>query len=182
MKSRKDNGHSGTDGVARAQSGIPSEAEKTLVDDAVGFLNLVETSENLIVSVTVGGTLYYANRRWLETLGYSPAEARDLQLARVIRDSERTYIEDVIARVIQTGSMEQASFNFLTREGKLVPVEGSFSCYCEGEDPVAVRGFFRRTSEKPVRDLFSGVPLERIFLEFHDRECSLAEPCFPDED
>jgi PAS domain S-box-containing protein len=154
---------------------------EVLAENQAGYLDLVENSANFIVTLTPGGLIYYINPKWIDLLQYEAAEARDLPFAEIVLPSDRKYCEEALERVISENTTEFLAFDLLTKDGKKLHVEGSISCYYQGDELVAIRGFFESKTARPVKDNLSGVALERIFLEFHDKECSLAEPCFDDD-
>jgi PAS domain S-box-containing protein len=154
---------------------------EVLADNQDGYLDLVENSDNFIITLTPGGLVYYINPKWIELLKLEPSEARDLPFLEIVHPSDRKFCEDTLERVISKNTTEFLSFDLKTKDGKRLHVEGSISCYYQGDELVAVRGFFEPKTPTPVKDNLSGIALERIFLEFHDKECSLAEPCFDDD-
>lgn len=184
MKIRRSQRHPEEGAIAgQADGGTNSgqSIEKILIGDEGGYLDLVQNSENLIVTLTPGGTVYYVNPKWQSLLKYEIQEIRDLPFVELVQPSQRAFFEDTLKRVIESGEAERIRLDLMSKDGKKLSVEGEISCYYEGDEVVAVRCFFKPLSSRPVQDKLSGVPLEQIFLEFHDRECSLAEPCF-DED
>lgn len=158
-----------------------SQVAEILTDNKEGYLDLVENSENLVISLTPGGLIYYINPKWLERLQMNEAEAKDLPFVEIVHPSDRERCALAIENVTANNTSEFITCDLKTKDGKVIRVEGNMSCYYKDDELVAIRGFFSAKATKPVRDNLSGVALERIFLEFHDVECSLAEPCF-DED
>lgn len=154
--------------------------ENILVDNEGGYLKLIENSDNLIQSVTPGGLIYYVNRKWLETLKYGVSEVKRLSFLDVIHPLSRSHCEEVFNRIMARPGIEEVEFEFQAKDGMRVPVKGNVSCYFEADEPVATRGFFRQITERPTQEGLSGIPLEELFLVFHDKECSIAEPCLPD--
>lgn len=152
-----------------------------LAENQAGYLDLVENSDNLIISLTPGGLIYYINPKWIELLQYETAEIMDLPFLEIVHPSDRKHFEEVLERVASNNTTEFLGFDLKTKDGKRLQVEGSMSCYYRGDELVAMRGFFEPKTARPVKDNLSGIALERIFLEFHDKECSLAEPCFDDD-
>lgn len=152
-----------------------------LAENQAGYLDLVENSDNLIISLTPGGLIYYINPRWIELLQYETAETKDLPFLEIVPPSDRKYCDEVLERVTSNDTTELLEFDLKTRDGKKLRVGGSLSSYYQGDELVAIRGFFESKTAKPVKDSLSGIALERIFLEFHDKECSLAEPGFDDD-
>ena len=152
-----------------------------LAENQTGYLDLVEGSDNLILTLTPGGLIYYINPKWMGLLRYDTSEARDLPFLEIVHPSDRERCEEVLEEVTATNAPEFIEFDLRTKDDKRIHVEGSLSCFYQDDELVAIRGFFESKKATPVKDTLSGVPLERIFLEFHDKECSLAEPCF-DED
>lgn len=154
--------------------------ESILADNEGGYLELVENSDNLIQSVTPGGVIYYVNRKWLETLKYDVDELEQMIFLDVIHPSSRSHCEEVFNRIMVNPGVEDVEFEFQAKDGTRVRVKGNVSSYFEGDEPIATRGFFRLISARPGREELSGIPIEEVFLAFHDKECSIAEPCLPD--
>ena len=176
----------GAEKVASAGPADKLESSKRLVAEILtgnqdSYLDLVENSDNLIVTLTPGGLIYYVNPKWLERLQYDASEAKALPFLEIVHPSDRKQCEEVLDRVAAGNTTEFIEFDLKAKDDKKLHVEGSLSCYYQDDELVAIRGFFESKKAKPVKDNLSGVALERIFLEFHDKECSLAEPCF-DED
>jgi PAS domain S-box-containing protein len=174
-----------TKGAGKGPSDSPVTSNdmvaEILVGNLAGYLDLVESSDNLIVSLTPGGLIYYVNPKWLELLQYEVSEAKDLPFLDIVHPSDRKLCEEALERVTANNTTEFLESDLKTKDGKKIHVKGSFSCYYQGDELVAIRGFFEPKTAKPVKDNLSGIALERIFLEFHDKECSLAEPCFDDD-
>jgi PAS domain S-box-containing protein len=152
-----------------------------LAENQDGYLDLVENSDNLVISLTPGGLIYYINPKWIELLQYKTAEVKDLPFLEIVHPSDRKYFEEVLERVTANNTTEFLEFDLKTRDDRRLHVGGSMSCYYQGDELVAIRGFFESKTARPIKDNLSGIALESIFLEFHDKECSLAEPCFDDD-
>jgi PAS domain S-box-containing protein len=172
-------------GASAGPAGLPVTSKKLiaeiLTENHAGYLDLIEKSDNLIISLTLGGLIYYINPKWIELLQYETAETRDLPFLEIVHPSDRKYCEEVLERVTSSNTTEFLEFDLKTRDGKRLHVAGNMSCYYQNDELFAIRGFFESKMARPVNDNLSGIALERIFLEFHDKECSLAEPCFDDD-
>lgn len=184
MRSKRSKVKAAEDSIAgSSDQAVPSKefVAEILAENQTGYLDLIESSDNLILSLTPGGLIYYINPKWMERLQYDASGARDLPFLEIVHPSDRKHCEEVLERVTADDTIEFIEFDLKTRDNKKIHVEGSLSCYSQDDELVAIRGYFESKKAEPVKDNLSGVALERIFLEFHDKECSLAEPCF-DED
>lgn len=122
--------------VRRRSSGAEREREETLRD-------LVDGATDLIQTVAPDGTVIYTNRAWRETLGYGEEDLARLSIWEVVHPESRSHFVEAFQQVLEGRSLQGVEAVFLTREGRLVYLEGNLSCRLENGKPVSTRGFFR---------------------------------------
>jgi PAS domain S-box-containing protein len=164
-----------------------SRVEEVIGERGGGYWELIESSRNLIQSVTPDGHFFYVNRAWLETLGYGPDDVKELTFLDTIHPDSRTHCSEVFKQLMSGEKYARVCCDFVAKDGTRVAVEGNVSCRLEEGRPIATRGFFRKVSPegemckdeieelKPVREpaeaeieILDGIPLEDLYLTFHD--------------
>ena len=118
------------------------QIEHILFDGEGGYMDLVENSDSLMQSCTPGGVIYYVNKKWLDTLGYTAEDVTERYVFDYIHPNYHTECMATLKRITDKSSIEMKSFAFVSKEGKPIRVEGRVSCRFEDGEPVATRGFF----------------------------------------
>lgn len=159
--------------------------EEVIGEKGGGHWDLIDRSGDLVQSVTPEGRFFYVNRTWLDTLGYPEEEVKGLTFVDILTPECRDHCIEIFKKLQGGSSFEKVDCDFLTRDGRVIPVQGSVGCYFEEGKPVATRGIFKlvtthedaekefacgegvmeRESEEQRAERFD---VEELFLEFHD--------------
>jgi PAS domain S-box-containing protein len=102
-----------------------------------------DSAHDLIHSVTPDGRVSYANRAWLQSLGYSPAEALELSVWDIVHPSELSHCKSLFERALAGEPPGPIETVFVSRDGRSIDVEGSSVCLFSSGQPVSTRGTFR---------------------------------------
>ena len=106
-------------------------AEETLEEEATRRKILIEQSRDGIVVLDENGKVYEANKRFAETLGYSPEEAQRLHLWDWDNRFTRDRLLEMIRDVDETGDRFETSHR--RKDGTLVDMEiSSNAAVCGG--------------------------------------------------
>ena len=113
--------------------------------------DLFDNANDLIQSVLLeNGRFEYINRAWLETLGYSEAEIKELTIFDVLHPDCHSHCRKIIKQM-QAGtlsSVQRVELIFITKTNRDIIVEGSINCRLEDDRPVATRAIFRDITER----------------------------------
>lgn len=123
-------------------------AEKARRESDERYRDLVETTDNLVQSVDPDGTITYANRAWQEILGYSKQEIQQLKILDIIHPDSRAHCMEQFQQVVAGEDTKNVKAKFVTKEGKVVDVEGSASCRHVNGKPISTYGIFRDVTER----------------------------------
>jgi PAS domain S-box-containing protein len=107
------------------------------------YQEVVDNTTDLVQSVASDGELLWANPAWCKALGYGCDEVGDLHVLDVIHPECQTEWLVVWQRVLAGEDVGRRETRFVSKDGRTIAVEGSFSCAVEDGRPVAVRGIFR---------------------------------------
>ncbi len=127
------------------------------------FLDLVDDAADMVQSVSPDGRFLYVNRTWLDTLGYSPEELKDLTIFDVVSPACREMCMERFRTVLSSRQAHRVEAEFLARDGRLIPVEGMARTQFRECAPFATIGIFRDISDR-IR-----IERERRRIEEHAR-------------
>jgi PAS domain S-box-containing protein len=123
-------------------------AEEVLRESEERYRNLFESTHDMIQSVAPDGHFIFANRAWLETMGYTEAELPSLNLFKIIHPDSLPHCQKMFARVMAGESVSNVQATFVAKDGRSVLVEGNAAARCIGDKVVATQGFFHDITER----------------------------------
>lgn len=149
------------DGDLKYLRALPSRIEKALQarnlrialrESEARLRDLFDGTSDLIQSVSPDGRIIYANRAWMETLGYDEDEISALNMFELIpsdmRDHGRTLFQKILAGD-ETGLTEVV---FQTKDGRSVSLEGRINVRYNNGVAVSTKSIFRNVTERKEKD------------------------------
>jgi PAS domain S-box-containing protein len=147
--------------------------ERKRVQDALGeseakYRDLIENSTDLIQSVNNAGRFEYVNGKWMETLGYTQEETKQLTLMDVLRKDQVPHCNELFERVRHGETLDRVETVFVSKDGREILVAGNINGQFKNGQFVATRAIFRditkmkkaenalRESEERYRAIFDG--------------------------
>lgn len=133
----------GISGLALSISYIRLRASRERMRD---FLNNIE---DIVQIVDKGGNFIFVNKSWYKTLGYSPSEAKELNVFDIVEpahvESCKLFFDEIFS-----GGEEAKDYEtiFLSKSGEKIYLEGRINCRFEKGKAVSTRTIFRDVSEK----------------------------------
>jgi PAS domain S-box-containing protein len=124
------------------------QAEEALREREEQYRDLFENANDLVQSVSPDGHFIQVNRKWHETLGYSPEELPHLTIWDVIHPDFISHCKELFQKVLTGEPASLMEIVFVAKDGKPIWVEGSANCRFEQGKPVFTRGIFRDISER----------------------------------
>jgi PAS domain S-box-containing protein len=126
--------------------------EEQLRESEGRYRNLFEGTHDMIQSVDPDGHFLFANKAWLETMGYTEAELPGLNLFQIISPESLPHCQEMFARVMEGESVNDTQATFVAKDGRLVLVEGNATGrYVDGK-LMATQGIFRDITERKKRE------------------------------
>jgi PAS domain S-box-containing protein len=107
------------------------------------YRDLFDNARDMIHSVDGNGHFVYTNQVWRETLGYTEAELPELVVFDIIDPSYHAHCHELLHKVTDGKSVNQAEVVFLAKDGRKIIVEGSVSCDTADGEAANCRGIFR---------------------------------------
>jgi PAS domain S-box-containing protein len=116
--------------------------EQALRTSEQALADLFDNASDLIQVATVDGRLRYANRAWLDALGYRGEEVEGLAVSEIVHPQQRAHYQAFTQRAL-AGRPGRLETLLRARDGREIPVEGEIHVDLDGGAPVSVSGFFR---------------------------------------
>ncbi|MER3524383.1 MAG: hypothetical protein C4326_10020 [Ignavibacteria bacterium] len=112
------------------------------------YRDLFENASDLILSVCPEGMFEFANRAFLETLGFTQHEITQLHIQHIVADAELPSFEKVMERTLHGETVDRFQTVLIARNGREITVEGSLGCRVESGTVLSVCGIFRDITER----------------------------------
>jgi PAS domain S-box-containing protein len=139
------------------------QAEGALRESEERYRNLFENTNDLIQSVSPDGHLLYVNPAWLKTTGYTLEELQTLTIFDILHPDHKAHCSETFKKVMSGESLDNIKAAFVTKDGRLVNVEGNANVRLVDGRAVACDGIFRDVTEQKKME-------ERLFQITHDWE------------
>lgn len=123
-----------------------------LDDASIDGQSYIEQANDLIQSVTSDGKILYANRKWLETLGYRKEELPGLNIRDIIREDQLQHCFILLERVIQGEKLAFVETVFKARDGHDIFVEGNICGFVKNSRFVSTLGIFRNITQRKAME------------------------------
>ncbi len=88
------------------------------------------------------------NQAWLKTLGYTADEVSTMNIFNVVHPDCRIECRNYIQRIIGGEKFGLIEIPFLTKDNRVIIVEGRITVHIDDGKPIATRGIFRDITEK----------------------------------
>lgn len=112
------------------------------------FREMCEIASDLIQSVAPDGRFLYANRAWLQTLGYDAEDLSHISVLDAIHPDSRDHCMRLMRQVLAGRPAVDIEADFLSKDGRRIRVEGSASPRTRDGRVIATVGIFRDVSER----------------------------------
>ena len=109
---------------------------------------LFDGIRDLIQSVAPDGHFLFVNRAWREALGYTTEEVATLNVFNIIHPNYHAHCRQFMRRIMAGENVELIEVPFVTKDGRVIIVEGNVSLYSRNNIPIATRGIFRNITER----------------------------------
>ncbi|RJQ43729.1 MAG: MEKHLA domain-containing protein [Nitrospiraceae bacterium] len=135
----------------------------SLKDSEERYRSLFDNAHDLIQSIAPDGKIIYVNPAWLRTMGYSLEELRNMTVFDILHPNYRDSCLNTLQQVLSGGTKDNIEAVFISKDGRLVNVEGNANVQLVDGKAVACNGIFRDVTERKRME-------EQIFQITHDWE------------
>jgi diguanylate cyclase (GGDEF)-like protein/PAS domain S-box-containing protein len=130
-------------GVIRTEALLLKESEERL-------LKFIDTANDLIICFTPEGRVIYANNSFKKVIELSVSDMAELEITNSISTSGLRTYNRAVGHALKRGFSETIETDLVSSEGKIIPVEGSFTSSFQNDRPVAVWWVCRDISERKM--------------------------------
>ncbi len=123
-------------------------ADTALQESEARYRSLFENSNDLIQSLAPDGSFLFVNEAWRRTLGYTDEEVARLKIFDVIHPDSLPECRESFRQVTEGKRVPQIQFQFISRDDRVVEVDGNASPRIMGGNVIATQGFFRDATER----------------------------------
>jgi PAS domain S-box-containing protein len=110
--------------------------------------DLINNTTDLIQITGVTGRFLFVNKAWLETMGYSEEEARDLKMQDVLHPEFAHITEAQFDKLSRREELPEFTAVFKRKDGRRLYVSGSATCRFERGAPTAYRCILHNSTAK----------------------------------
>ncbi|MCC2628681.1 MAG: histidine kinase [Thermomicrobiales bacterium] len=128
--------------------GNPPTTDLRLIESEQRYQAVIENASDMIQSVRADGTFEFVNRAWKATLGYTDDDLSSMTVFQIVHPDFLEHCMADFMKAIRGETVEFLETQFVTKDGRRVPVEGSVTSRFLGDEVVATHGFFRDITER----------------------------------
>ncbi|OFY89976.1 MAG: hypothetical protein A3K10_15215 [Bacteroidetes bacterium RIFCSPLOWO2_12_FULL_31_6] len=139
----------GTMGVSRDVTQLKI-VEQQLIEGEEKYRDLFENATHIIQSVDKKGNILYVNKAWKKTLGYTDKEIEKMNIFDIIHPDCIDKCKQLFSEIIKSkeGKTNHISYDFKTKTGKKIIVEGNVSVKYINGKPDSTRAILRDVTEE----------------------------------
>jgi PAS domain S-box-containing protein len=110
--------------------------------------DLINNTTDLIQITGLSGRFLFVNKAWLETMGYTEEEAKDLKLQDVLHPEFAHKTTDQFSKLSKGEELTEFTAVFKRKDGRRLYVSGSVTCRFEKGIPTAYRCILHNSTAK----------------------------------
>ncbi len=122
--------------------------EQELTVSKERYLDIFENTNDLIQCLLPDGSFIYTNNAWRKVMGYSREEVKSLNLLDVLHPDSLVCCQERFERLNRGESLICIAFNFISKTGETVALEGDCGSIVKEGEIISTRGIFRNVTEK----------------------------------
>jgi PAS domain S-box-containing protein len=122
--------------------------DSRLVESEERYRAVIENASDMIQSCRPDGSFEFVNRAWVEKLGYTEEDLKDLVVWDIIDPESLGHCQELFMRAIQGETVQDVLATFITKDGRKLPVEGDATSRFVDGKVIATHSFFRDITER----------------------------------
>ena len=119
-----------------------------LVESEARYAAVIENASDMIQSICPDGRFEFVNKAWKEKLGYSDEDLETMIVWDTIDPDSLDHCMPAFAEVMTGVTVPFIQTKFVSKDGTVIPVEGSATARIVDGEVVATHTFFRDISEQ----------------------------------
>ncbi len=133
--------------------------------------DLFDNATDMIQSIAPNGQILFVNRAWKETIGYVDTDLENLSIFQVIHPEDLNHCQTIMANLFDGGNCQGMETRFVTKDSRVIIVEGNVNCQFKDGVPISTRGIFRDITQRKIleeRLVYSENKMRSIFESITD--------------
>ncbi|WP_276134332.1 PAS domain-containing sensor histidine kinase [Polluticoccus soli] len=123
---------------------IQLEDKKKLLETEERYKDLFDNATDLIHICAPNGEIWYVNKAWRETLGYSEEDIKGASIYDHVMEKDVAQLKHYRERIISGHQpAERILVSLVAKDKSIIVTEASINCKFEGDTPVFTRGILR---------------------------------------
>jgi PAS domain S-box-containing protein len=151
------------------------QAREALRESENRYRDIIESSYDLLQSITPDGHFEYVNKAWYDTLGYTEDDLPGLTLFDIIHSEFHPHCNFLIAGIMSGKSFKNIQVTFVTKDGRLIPVEGNATGRFLDGKFVATHAFFQDITERKRAEQIAAQYRDKLEAEVKERTGELVQ-------
>ncbi|MGB3411034.1 MAG: PAS domain S-box protein [Microthrixaceae bacterium] len=151
------------------------EAEEKARESEHRYSDLIESSHDIIQSISADGHFEFVNRAWHDHLGYTPEELPDVTLFDIVDEAFHEHCTLLIGQIMNGESFDSIEVTFVAKDGRRFPVEGNATGRFRNGKFVATHTFFRDISDRKEAEALTEQYQLQLEQEVAERTSALVQ-------
>jgi PAS domain S-box-containing protein len=137
-------------GLAKIGTDITEQVQTAtaLQNSNEALQDLFNNSNDLIFICSMTGHFLFANRTFMQKIGYEAEELRQLNIRQLLHPQSKYLTYRDVVRIIRGQNNFKFETSLVTKQGRRLYLEGNVNCRFENNQPVAVRGILYDITDK----------------------------------
>jgi two-component system cell cycle sensor histidine kinase/response regulator CckA len=123
-------------------------AEEKMQESEQRYRSLFQNAHDMIQSVASDGSVIFANRAWLDTLGYTESELPKLNLFNIIHPDSKAHCMELFSKVMSGEAVDNVEITLIAKDGRSILIEGTAAPRILGGKVISSQGIFRDVTER----------------------------------
>lgn len=125
-----------------------SATDLRLEESEERYRAVIENASDMIQSVRPDGSFEFVNKAWKDSLKYTDDDLASMTVWDIVHPDSTEHCMVDFMKAISGETVEFLETRFVSKDGRVIPVEGSITSRFLGDVVVATHGFFRNISER----------------------------------
>ncbi|MBP2411967.1 PAS domain S-box-containing protein [Arthrobacter stackebrandtii] len=151
------------------------EAETSVRESEQRYLDLIESSHDIVQSILPDGHFQFVNRAWHTALGYTPEELPQLTLFDVVVEADHDHCTVLIGQIMSGMSFDKVEVTFVAKGGRTFPVEGNATGRFRDGEYLGTHTFFRDVSDRKQAEALQAAYQRQLEGEVAERSAALVQ-------
>jgi PAS domain S-box-containing protein len=126
----------------------PQPSDLRLAESEERYRAVIENASDMIQSVRPDGSFEFVNKAWSDALEYTVDDLDSITVWDIVHPDSIEHCMADFMKAIRGETVEFIETRFVSKGGRIVPVEGSVTSRFMGDEVVATHGFFRDITER----------------------------------